>query len=173
MTIYSPGPQKLCAYPQNAVEYKSSGVLGGDVLPIITPSNITISQLVKDGKYDWSNADITDEHFPINPTFKWANELILIHYGCILNRQAVLNDFKKQGLRVAEPAEILVFGITYPDKQREFSIVALGSPWMHSYYRRYHMLVLYERGGRRELGLFYFGRAWGIGYRFLAARLPR
>jgi len=72
-------------------------------------------------------------------------------------------------LRPATLPELLAFGAKYPDKQKEFPIMALGSVWIDpDGDRRVHSLGWVE--GERELHLGWDkpGYVWGDYCRFLA-----
>ena len=81
----------------------------------------------------------------------------------------VLKKLEKLGLRPATLPELLAFGATYPNKQRKFPIVALGSVWR--YWEGYRFVpYLWENGARRDLGLGWLERGWDAYYRFAAVR---
>jgi hypothetical protein len=65
--------------------------------------------------------------------------------------------------------ELLAFGEKYPDVQREFPVVALGSAWRDSVGNR-HVPYLVRHAGRRLLYLYWLGCEWDSGYRFAAVR---
>ncbi|MDD5290151.1 MAG: hypothetical protein PHT40_03075 [Patescibacteria group bacterium] len=164
---------KLRKCLQNAIEGKFGDMTIGDVYTITIPNGSTVNSLIKAGKYDWSDSVITDDHFPIRLELGKSTDLVLVHYDRDMSNQAVLNDLKLRGLRPAEPAELLMFGFIYPEKQREFPVVALGSPWRNAY--GYHCVLFLDRhDGRRRLGLYCIMREWYYdwhgGCRFMAVR---
>lgn len=134
----------------------------------------SIAEMVAAGKYDWKNDDITEKHFPSPklpagfPT-KVELNLELIHFNRVISSDEALAELKKQGLRPATLRELLAFAVSYPEKQREFPIVALGSVW-----RRWDgsrcVPCLWGGSVGRYLGLGYFGDGWGGYDRFLAVR---
>ena len=73
------------------------------------------------------------------------------------------------GLCPATLQELCAFGEKYPDIQREFPVVALGSVYVSLYGRR-GVPYLGSWGAGRGLGLFSRGDEWCPSDRFLAAR---
>ncbi len=63
---------------------------------------------------------------------------------------------------------LLALGAEYPDLQKEFPIVALGSVWRDLGGRRLVAYLAYWRS-KRSLGLRWVGLDWGGPCRFLAA----
>ncbi|MFH0857642.1 MAG: hypothetical protein V1848_02745 [Candidatus Magasanikbacteria bacterium] len=88
----------------------------------------TLAQMKYDGHYDWSNPDITPENFPINGTGVVEVPLELVHLNKVVSSNMVLVHLDANGMRAATVEELLAFGATYPEIQRKFPVVALGSP---------------------------------------------
>ena len=87
----------------------------------------TLQRMIANGKYDYVNSDITSGNFPTTGNGKQEVVVELAHFGRDMESDAVLKKFEARGLRAATLPELLAFGATYPEKQREFPIVALGS----------------------------------------------
>lgn len=51
---------------------------------------------------------------------------ILVNLNRIADSEKVLHELDLMGLRVATKDELIAFGATYPDVQRQLSIIALG-----------------------------------------------
>src|SRR3989344_4382360 len=99
----------------------------------------TLQQMIANGKYDYANSDITSGNFPTTANDGKQEVVVeLAHFGRDMESDAVLKKFEARGLRAATLPELLAFGATYPEKQREFPIVALGSVWR-------------DRGGGRDV----------------------
>lgn len=128
-----------------------------------------LTQMIADGNYDWVNNDITESHFPVSGQGKVELNPELIHYGKSMNSDDIVRDMQSRGLRPATLPELLAFGAKYPEKQREFSIVALGSVWQP--FNRYrHVAYLYGYVSKRRLDLYIWDGDWSVNYRFLAVR---
>jgi len=125
--------------------------------------------MIQAGNYNWINSDITDKHFPVKGSGKVELNPELIHYGKLISSDEIIQDLDQRGLRPATLAELLAFGEKYPDEQRKYPIVALGSVWQHWGGNRYvACLGCFE--SERELNLHYCGGDWFENYRFLAFR---
>lgn len=83
------------------------------------------------------------------------------------------SELDRRGLRPATIEELLAFGAAYPDKQREFSIIALGSVCIGQPIRRNYVPCLWLESAGRCLGLrgAELG-GWYANYRFAAVVNP-
>ena len=141
-----------------------AGQMARNTFRVVADYARSVEDGVKAGNYNWSNSAITSSNFP--STRKGTSEvnIHLIHFNKNMNTDQVLSELDKQGLRSAELLELLAFGVAYPEKQREFPIVALGSVW----HRRVPCLV---RGdSERYLDLRWIDSGWYEIYRFAAVR---
>lgn len=136
---------------------------------IIVDYSQSLADMIKVGKYDGVNSDITAEHFPINQKEKVELDAELVHYGRNMESDAVIADLDSKGMRPATLPELLAFGAKYPDKQREFPIIALGSVWLYRDDYRY-VAYLDRIGSGRRLRLAWYDDVWGVHCRFLAVR---
>jgi hypothetical protein len=128
----------------------------------------TIEELIKKGKYDWVNSDITENNFPDYIGGQIKLEAELVKFDKYMESDDILMELDKQGLRPATLKELLSFGIQYPDEKKEEPIVALGSVVDLSGYRL--VPVLFRWHGERGLGLRFWGGGWHGRCRFLAFR---
>ncbi|MCL5795390.1 MAG: hypothetical protein M1338_03460 [Patescibacteria group bacterium] len=128
-----------------------------------------LDQAIKVGHYDWHNDDITSEHFPSERSGKFEMETDLVHFGHDISTDNALAELDKRGFRPADLHELLAFGAKYPEVQREFPVVGLGSVWQGPDGSR---LCPYLRrdGAERGLGLGWLGVGWGGYSRFAAVR---
>lgn len=86
---------------------------------------------VKAGKYDWSNRHITAERFPSKRTGTANVEIILVKFENKMGFDDSVREIDNRGLRPVELPELLAFGGKYPNVQKRFPVVALGSVWHH------------------------------------------
>lgn len=93
-------------------------------------------------------------------------KVVLFHLNRAATSGEVLAEMEKKGLHSATAAELLTFGAQYPDIQREFPIVSLGSSCVLRGDRQ--VASLWSNASRRSLNLHYFGPRWPAHYRFLA-----
>ena len=138
------------------------------IYKIVVDYTKSLEQMIAAGCYDWVNPDITAERFPITGDGQVELEPELIHIGRDMSSDEVIADLDKRGLRPGTIAELLAFGATYPEVQREFPIVALGSVAEVHGYRR--VACLYRSDSERNLHLDWFDSDWDGLYRFLAFR---
>lgn len=133
-------------------------------------------QMVDEGKYDWRALDITSETFPITGSGTVEVKLRLVHFGRRATTKEVTEYLESNGLQAGKVEDLLAFGAKYPEKQREFSIVALGSAWVNSVGSRFVPTLEYDStrdgiGSRRGLSTGYDdgpSQVWGSHNRFLA-----
>lgn len=126
----------------------------------------TIKELVAAGRYDWKNDDINDKHFPQEREGEEVIEATLAHFDRDISTEDALAELDKRGLREANPAELLAFGATFPEVQREFPVIALGQPWRPPGDRG--VVCLGGHGSGRGASLSWVDRGWFRGCRFLA-----
>ena len=138
-----------------------------------------VSEYLEDANYDSVNSNIVDENFPIKPICcteycEWYHkpaELQLLHFGRQVTIEEVKNELDKQALLPANIWELLAFGIAYPDPQRKFQIVALGSSWTRSDGARYVPELSSDERNPRRAHLCHLGRSgFGSDCHFLAIR---
>jgi hypothetical protein len=140
-----------------------------DTYAAVVDYTMSLADMIKVGKYDWVNDDITAEHFPVTGSGKTEVNLEFVHLNKSVSSEAVLAHMEANGLRPATLAELLSFGAKYPEIQREFPIVALGSSWIVSVGNRF-VPYLFGSSSDRHLNLSWFGSGWVGYFRFLAVR---
>lgn len=129
----------------------------------------SVEDMVKAGRYDSSDSDITAEHFPVNGTGTVEEEVVLIHFGRLIEGDDAEREMDAIGLEPSPIEETLAVGAQYPDVQRQFPVVGLGSSWAHPR-GGVCVPVLGRWGDERELHLGRRAGGWDAFYRFLARR---
>lgn len=165
-------------------------IQAGDTFSVTIDYKKSLADMIAVGKYDYVNPNIVEKNFPIqqrpsvseadmqssgNPyrTLGVQNDnsanIVLVHLNKAVKTSEVLAYMDKQGLRPAYIEELLAFGEKYPEIQRQFPVVALGSVWVSSGQGR-SVACLGSGGSERDLGLYWGGPdgAWGGVYRFAA-----
>lgn len=92
----------------------------------------TVEQTIADGKYGWVNKDITVKNFPTSPEMIGKKVEVfakLFHFNNRISSDYAISEMDKAGYRPATLMELLTLGILFPELQRRFPIVALGSVW--------------------------------------------
>jgi len=142
----------------------------GTKVPYVVTVNhdLSLAAMIRAGQYDWVNSDITSDHFPIKDEEGTKDALELVHFERYIESDDVLRELDRRGLRSATIEELLAFGAKYPELQRQFPIVALGSVWRRLDGR--FVPCLWSGAGKRYLGLSWFESGWSDRCRFLAVR---
>ena len=137
--------------------------------PISVDYGQTLASMIASCKLDWVNSGITQKNFPFTGNGKIELLPELVHFGKGISSDNALKEIDLRGLRPATLPELLAFGTKYPEKQREFPVVALGSVWTSSGGNRY-VPDLYENDSKRRLSLGWCGGDWDDNCRFLSVR---
>lgn len=140
----------------------------GPTYPVAVNYDLSLAGMIRAGRYDWVNSDITGEHFPVNGVDTKEVVFELVHFNQDMSSDDVLRKLDKRGMRPATIEELLAFGEKYPELQRQFPIVALGSVWRRLDDR--DVPYLYRYGSERDLHLYWFEDRWSGNFRFLAVR---
>ncbi|MFZ2189514.1 MAG: hypothetical protein WAV48_01920 [Candidatus Magasanikiibacteriota bacterium] len=159
--------ESLEALLANSKELVAGGQTG--VYTVVIDYGKTVEQMKKDGRYNWSNDNISSRNFPVSGTGTANVTLELVHLNKAASSKDVLSHMEANGLRAATVEELLMFGATYPDVQREFPIVCLGSSWVDPDGSRF-VPFLDRYVSDRGLRLYWFGLGWNDVCRFLAVR---
>ena len=144
-------------------------IVTGDQYRIIVDYNRSLSKMIKAGNYDWFNDNITAKNFPLKGKGKHELEAILFHFDRDIESEEAIAEMDKQGYRPGRIEELLALGGKYPNLQKEFPIVALGSVWRNPDGHR-SVPFLHRNGSERNLRLGWFGYGWHANDRFLAFR---
>lgn len=129
----------------------------------------SFEEMVAAGRYDWSDPNFTPERFPIVGSGTVATDAKLFHFGRDMKSDAVERELAAAGYRSATLAELLAFGAAFPEVQRQFPVIALGSvSWVGGVRR---VPALGWRGAERRLDLPWNVHDWLGLCRFLAVRL--
>lgn len=128
-----------------------------------------LKAMVEAGRYDWTNSNITDKHFPVEGSGTVDVGIELVHYNRFMSEDDVRQDFDARGLRPATIEELLALGASKPDLQRKYPIIGLGSVWQDLAGYRF-CPYLGGFGSGRDLGLSWIEFDWGGLCRFVAVR---
>jgi hypothetical protein len=140
-----------------------------NVFSVLVDYGRSVVDLVAAGKYDWKNDNVNDNNFPVSRRGTDSVEVHLVHFNRMISTQDALNELDRQGLKPADLHTLLSLGAKYPDLQREFPIVALGSVWRYRFGDR-SVPYLYWRDSGRSLYLRWIDYFWREFCRFAAVR---
>lgn len=137
--------------------------------PLSVDYEMSVESAVRLGQYDKVDGEITTKNFPTERTGETDVMVELIHFN-VVSSNDVLEKLDEMFYRPAELRELLAFGRKYPDVQREFPIVALGSV-LRRWLRRSLVSCLLGSSSSRILCLDWYGvMNWGKLSRFAAVR---
>ena len=169
-------PMQLKDFLQLAIEGKFNGVSA----PVAMPEQIVLSvdyscsleKMIAAGQYDWTNSDITAKRFPVQGVGIVQYEAKLFHFDRSTASQDNVDAIKADDpANPWEPGKIehlLSFGEKYPEEQRKYPIVALGS--VASVYGFRFVPCLGRSVAERGLRLDWWYYDWDGRCRFLAVR---
>lgn len=136
--------------------------------------------MIADGKYELKHNELP-EHFKMDGRGSVDVQLHLVSFRRTTKNGLEYRDVTSKevevglealGLKPAKMEHLLAFGAQYPDKQREFKVVALGSRWtaVGGYNGYYRVPWLGDVRSERILGVWleYPSYSWVIPVRFLA-----
>ncbi|KKT48899.1 MAG: hypothetical protein UW41_C0016G0036 [Candidatus Collierbacteria bacterium GW2011_GWC2_44_18] len=91
----------------------------------------SVEQMIKAGKFDWFNDDVTSRHFPSNEKGVAEVLVYLVNFNRDISSEDAVKELDRQGLRPATLRELLALGVAQPDLQRNNPIVR--RPWVVSF----------------------------------------
>lgn len=110
----------------------------------------SVSEMIKDGKYDLINKGITPRRYPVpneyyGKKFDVSAKVFTFNHPIKLHHLTVSHEIIKEtmsryGFRVATSHELLAFGAKYPERQRQGTIISLELGW--EYCDCYRCLIL-------------------------------
>ncbi len=148
---------------------KKAGNVADAAIRLFVDYTRSLAEMLKDGRFDSVNPDITEKHFPITKRPNGKVEMKMFHFNRPISSEQAIQEMDKEGYRPAELPEGLAYVQANPDEQRKYPIVLLGSVW-HYWYGDRHVPYLGRWAGERYLGLGWFEFDWNECYRFLAVR---
>ncbi len=141
----------------------------GEAFPLSVNYDLPLAEAIDAGNYQGVHSAITSQNFPSTRHGQAQVEIVLVRYDRRMTSEEVLSELDKEGLRPAELPEFLAFGAEYPEVQRQFSVVGLGSVWRDR--KGYHNVpCLYEASDGRYLDLHWWDDGWYSFSRFAVLR---
>jgi hypothetical protein len=140
-----------------------------EAFPVTVNYDLSVEEAILAGAYQAVNGSITSKNFPSSKKGQADLEITLVRFDERMSSESVLRQLDEESLRAAELPELLAFGAKYPDVQRKFSVVALGSVWKDRKGSR-NVPCLYEASEGRYLDLHWWDDGWYSYSRFAAFR---
>ena len=136
---------------------------------VVVDYSRSLAQMIRGGNYDSFNSDITPKHFPVSGRGRHEVSVVLLRFNREMKPDEVITEMDQQDYRPAAIEELLALGEAYPNLQRKFLIVALGSILRTSNGNRCAP-CLSGRMNERRLNFFWLENVWFSNYRSLAVR---
>lgn len=89
--------------------------------------SLSLEEMISACRCDWVRGDITSRWFPVLGKGKKTLRVEIVHLNCDISPEAAIAEISKKGARPASIEELLAFGASFPEIQRRFRVVALGS----------------------------------------------
>jgi hypothetical protein len=140
-----------------------------ETFPMTVDYDLPLAAAIDAGNYQGVHRSITQQNFPSRRHGQAQVEILLVRYEQRMESESVLRELDREGLRAAELPELLAFGAAYPDVQRRFSVVGLGSVWKDRKGYR-NVPCLYEASEGRYLDLHWWDDGWYSYSRFAVIR---
>jgi hypothetical protein len=133
-------------------------------------ADLAFKDRIKRGNYGWwTNSDLTEKKFPVTEDQHGEWEWKLFHFNRSTYSEEVIRLMKEDGYDAGQIGHILTFGEKYPEEQRKYPIIGLGSVAGVEYFTR-RTPVLQCALWRRELYFGWFDDFWLDRDRFLGVR---
>ena len=162
----------LSAAGGEMVEFKTADSSAAAATPLqqartVSPE-LAFEERVERGHYGWRNSDLTEERFPVTSDQCGERALRLFHFARSVSSDEAIRLIRKAGFEPARTGDILVFGEHFPDSQRRFPIIGLGS--VAEVDLKLSVPALWFDGERRTLDVISYDGDWHRNYRFLGVR---
>lgn len=148
------------------------GVLVPDVFRLTVDYGQSLEQMIAAGHYDWKSDDITAKHFPITGKGVVEFEARHFHFDRDISSKNAIKEIEAEDSSnpwsAAKIEHVLSDGKTFPEEQRKFPIVGLGS--VAEVLGSRSVPCLGKVGSKRYLFLHSFDRGCSPLCRFLAVR---
>jgi len=157
-----------------AIFFVACGNEGGRKKYVVTIDNKSMEDMVLDGHYQLVWRDINSKNFPITGKGIYEADIGIVHFNRNISTNSVVEELDRVGMRPARIEELLAFGAKYPDLQRYFSIIALGSSYFDAdnfpVFPTLYAYWWYDHRQYRGIGTSLGDGPWRRYSRFLAVR---
>lgn len=129
------------------------------------------TSMIASAGFDCVNSIVTVANFPLFGIGKAEEEIVVLHFNCDIGSDAAIAEMVKLGLEPARIEHACAFGEKYPDVQRKYPVVFLGSSCQMNH-RRYVPCLCGGVSGR-YLGLYCFDDDWNGHCLFVAVHTKK
>lgn len=127
----------------------------------------SLARMIAEGKYGYVSKYVVATNFPMSGTGIFATDVVVVHFDRNIESYKAIKELEQMSIQPAPIEYLLALGAKYPDLQREYPIVALGSVCSSSDGDQY-VPVLDRWYAERRLLLLDRSDVWVPNYRFLA-----
>jgi len=138
-----------------------------ETLPVAVNYDLSVEEAIDAGDYQAVNENITSKNFSWKQSGKRDVEIVLVRFEHRMTSEGVVHELQEEGLRAAQLPELLAFGAAYPEVQRKFSVVGLGSAWRDRK-GQINVPCLYAASEGRYVDLHWWDDGWYTYSRFAA-----
>ena len=128
----------------------------------------TLEQMIANGRFDWTNSNITAKRFPVEGSGTKRFVPKLFTFGRSVSSQTAIDLMAEDDFHPARHEHGLAYGAKFPDAQRKQPIALLGSSAEVDGTR--DVVYLGRGDGGRYLYLYDWGGDWDDGWSFLGVR---
>lgn len=96
-------------------------------LQISVDCSQTLEEMILAPHLDWVRGDISSKWYPVKGRGRKILKVEIVHLNCEISPEGAIAEIIKRGMRPALIEELLAFGTSFPEIQRNFRVVALGS----------------------------------------------
>lgn len=115
---------------------------------VIVDYSKSMAKMISLGNYDWASEGLTQGFFPIKKgTGSHKVKLVLVHFDKSSSTNDILAYLDAMALTPASIEHLLAFGEQYPEIQKKFRIIALGS--VYDVQCHHYPTLNYVLGNRR------------------------
>ena len=137
---------------------------------LTVPTGFDFEERFARGRYGWRNPDLTEQRFPVTAGQIGELELKRFHFNRGLSSETAIRLIREDGYQPAEIGHLLAFGERFPEEQRRYPVIGLGS--VVEVGGSLSVPALWFDGDRRTLDLIWYDGDWHRNYRFIGVR-PR
>ena len=137
--------------------------------PVLVNYDLSAEEAIAAGDYQAVNANINSKNFSWKKKGQAEVQIFHVKFDHRISSPDVIRELESENLRPAELPELLAFGAKFPDVQRKFSVVGMGSVW-HDRKGYANVPCLYEASEGRYLDLHWWDDGWYSYSRFAAIR---
>ena len=137
---------------------------------LTVPPGLTFAERIIAGNYDWTNSNVGEKRFPHDPMTIGEWEFDLFHPNRNISSENAKKEAEVDGWVVAKWEHLFAYGKAFPEKQKKFPIIALGSVYCGRGDHRVLALGFWLGRSKRQVVLRHWDNVWLPRSHFLRVR---